>query len=339
MVLAEAGVEDGMAFINEYAGNNAGSQNWADTANADGWDINGNVYHVQRTPDPTLGCYDVWVTNNLNAISVCAVGTAAWNQQPITGPQVPSAAPGIATSGMDLGTIVRQVLVQTTNDPLFSVAHGLHRADQFERQQYLNADSFDSSDTNHSVWNTNLPYGVYSPALRKANSVLATDAGITNVSVPGNLSVYGSINTGPGGETNAQQNGSVGDMTWVPTPGIQAGHSQDDMNVTFQKVSLPPANPSQIGPITSRYSLSNTGYYEDSENGGLDHSVAITAPNVVLYLVNGLAIWPWQLRTAGQWQRSRQCQLQPSRHHGHQWQQHDPLRRRKRSTWAPAATS
>jgi hypothetical protein len=215
------------------------------------------------------------------------VGTAFWNQEPVNGPQPPSTAPITATSGTDLSNIVRQVLVQTTNDPLFCVAMGCTGSINLNGYS-LNADGFDSSDTNYSVWNTNLQSGVYSFALRKANSVLATDAGITNVGNPGNLLVYGSINTGPGGETNAQQFGSVGDMTWVPTPGIQPGHEQDDMIVTFQNVSLPTMTPSQIGPINHQQPFPYTGYYEDSENGGLDHSIVIAAPNVSLYLVNGL---------------------------------------------------
>jgi hypothetical protein len=289
MVLAEAGIEDGMAFINKYAGNYGSSQNWADTAAADGWQpINGNVYYVRRTPDATLGCYDVWVTNNANSITVCSVGSAFWNQQPVTGPQIPSSAPGIATSGSDNGAIVRQVLVQTTNDPLFSVAAGCTGAINLNGYT-LNADSFDSGDTNHSVWNSNLQYWVYSPALHKSDGVVATDDAITNVGSPGNTLIYGSVITGPGGETNIAQNGSVGDTNWVPTPGIQPGHSQDDMNVIFQNVLLPPENWSQLGPNGGLGPISPPGgYSEYSGSSGLMHSLLVTAPNVVLYLVNGV---------------------------------------------------
>jgi hypothetical protein len=284
MVLAEAGIEDGMSFINKYAGNyDAGSTNWADTAVADGWtNINGNVYHTQRTPDATLGCYDVWVTNYGNTISVCAVGTATWNQQPVTGPQVPSSTPVHATPGMDLSNIVRQVLVQTTNDPLFSVAFGCTGPINLNGNN-LNTDSFDSSDTN-------LSNGLYNQAMRKANSVLATDAGITNVGAP--TLIYGSINTGPGGETNVQPNGSVGDMTWMSTTmGIQPGHAQDDMNMTFQNVMLPQTNwiplvPSE--PFTTPMTISNSGYYEVNGSYGLTHSLTIAASNVVLYLSTGV---------------------------------------------------
>src|SRR6202041_1132478 len=106
----------------------------------------------------------------INSVSVCAVGSAYWNQQPVTGPQAPSAAPGIATSGTGtaLGAIVRQVLGQTPNDPLFSVAMASTGAINLNGYS-LSADSFDSEDPNHSFWNGSLGYGFYDPNVRKAD--------------------------------------------------------------------------------------------------------------------------------------------------------------------------
>lgn len=182
-------------------------------------------------------------------------------------------------------------------------------------------DSFNSADPNHSVWQTGMtyhgmPYGVYSDSLsynsnslpsRTANFWLATDGQIINV---GTANIYGYVDTAPGGTANIGADGSVGDLNWVyDEPGIEPGHVEDNMNVSFSSRNLPvpvtasqtnwwpiptaPGGSTNIGGVT--YSLlitnqlanSNFVYYSI---GQLTQNIFIDASNVVLYLTNGMGL-------------------------------------------------
>ena len=83
-------------------------------------------------------------------------------------------------------------------------------------------DSLDSTDPLYSDWATNPTFGAYDPAKRKAKADGIVVAGDMILDVPNGVQVYGSVDTGPGGVTNIQQNGSVGDLTWAQ-PGISTG--------------------------------------------------------------------------------------------------------------------
>lgn len=113
-------------------------------------------------------------------------------------------------------------------------------------------DSFDSSDTNHSIWQTNLffrgmNYGIWSNSLSyntnslpslTANFHAAATANLIDV---GYAKIYGYIDAAPGGVYNISHAGSVGDLNWVHsgTLGLQPGHFRDDMNMTFTSLPLP----------------------------------------------------------------------------------------------------
>jgi Immunoglobulin domain len=177
-------------------------------------------------------------------------------------------------------------------------------------------DSFDSSDPTKSVWQTNRSYngqyyGTYTSPLRTADATVGTDGSIVNV---GNALIYGSVDTAPGGAVALQRNGSVGDVAWVPTAGIEPGHQYDDMNVVFSDVVLPPpANPYYPTWLSPTYysagtNIGGTIYYYMITNitglsGALTNkiyyilnpfvgqaSIFINASNVVLYLTNGISM-------------------------------------------------
>ena len=113
-------------------------------------------------------------------------------------------------------------------------------------------DSFNSTDPNHSIWQTGMtyhgmPYGVYSDSLsynsnslpsRTADFTVATDGSLINA---GNANIYGYVNTAPGGNAQIAAYGSVGDLNWVygGTFGIEPGHSADNMNADFLSTQLP----------------------------------------------------------------------------------------------------
>jgi hypothetical protein len=192
----------------------------------------------------------------------------------------------------------------------------------------ITLDSFNSADSNHSIWQTGMtyhgmPYGVYSDSLsynsnplpsRTSDFTLATDGSIINV---GDAQIYGFINTAPGGSASINRNGSVGDLNWVSSTntGIEQGHEEDDMDAVFVSESLPtpitasqttwwpvPAPPggTNIGGVTYLFLItnqpanSNFVYYSMGE---LDQNIFIDASNVVLYLTNGLSFHVYNLFT------------------------------------------
>lgn len=107
MVMAEAGVDDALAFINQNANGAVGTLgNWPSSASADGWSVLSNssptVYYVSgRSPDSSLGSYTVYITNTVSASNgpaILSIGTARWNGDMAT---------------LNAGNTTRKILVTT----------------------------------------------------------------------------------------------------------------------------------------------------------------------------------------------------------------------------------
>ena len=122
---------------------------------------------------------------------------------------------------------------------------------------YNTFDSFDSSINTYSLWHSNFwfqghNFGTYTNTLRNDQVVLGADGNITSIS--GGCSVYGYLDTGPGGTNNFNgHNNSVGDLGWIGSNpqnplniGIEPGHLLTNMNIVFSDVVLPT-------PINSLY--------------------------------------------------------------------------------------
>jgi hypothetical protein len=314
LVLAEAGVEDAFAFINKNVGQTGNITNWSATATADGWSTlintasNQVFYLAARTPDTNLGYYSIYITNNpsgTNGPSILSIGTAYWSSN--SGPKVGDSNVVVSFKG----NTVRKVLVQTSGSSQVGSGVIAYAGMDFKGNNVA-IDSFNSSQSNHSIWQTawlyqGKPYGYWAPSLslnsnvvpcRTANVTVATDGSIINV---GNANIAGYAATAPGGTVSLNHNGSVGDLDWAYTHlGIQSGHSKDDMNKTFFSYSLPtpgswlpvPAVSTNIGGVTYAYMITNrTGssglvYYAMNSLGS---SIFINASNVVLFLTNGLS--------------------------------------------------
>lgn len=251
MVMAEAGVEDGLAFINQNVNGPIGTLgDWTGNAAANGWSVvsnsDGNVYYVSgRSPDSSLGFYTVYVTNNVsttNGPTILSIGTSYFHGN---------------MSSLVAGNTSRKILVTTSGYSQGSLGVIAYAGMDFKGNN-VTMDSFDSSDPNHSIWQTGMTYhgahyGLYSDSLsydtndlpsRTANVMVATDGNILNV---GNANVYGYVDTAPGGNVQIKSNGSVGDLNWVHNgmSGVENGHSRDDMNATFPAKRLP--NPTTNG--------------------------------------------------------------------------------------------
>jgi hypothetical protein len=181
--------------------------------------------------------------------------------------------------------------VQTYYNPLFSGA--MTALTNISLASGTLIDSFDSMDPAHSDWNTNWGYGTYNPALRKDNGNVSSDSDINAaVSTGQNGKIYGHVNTGPGGGITLGNNASVGDLAYVNagTQGIEIGYQNDDMNTTFNDVSLPPPFP--ISATTpSTISASGNVQYSGTLNNDLTIQGAGDPPapiNVNLYLPAGI---------------------------------------------------
>lgn len=321
MVMAEAGMEDALAFINQNANGAVGTLgDWPSAASANGWNVvsntGGNVYYVSgRSPDPSLGSYTVYITNNVgttNGPTILSIGKSYWN--------------GNATTMLQAGNTTRKILVTTSGYSQGSEGIIAYAGMDFKGNN-VTMDSFDSSDPNHSIWQSGMtyhgtPYGIYSDTLsyvsnsfpsRTANVTVATDGNIIDV---GNANIYGYVDTAPGGSASVNANGEVGDLNWVynglksgppPNPNIESGHERDDMNASFPSKQLPnptnnlwqtnwltiPTPPSgtviniggtwtNIGGIWSiaggtRYTNTGSGYTLPSPGGGsASYSMVIT---------------------------------------------------------------
>ena len=152
----------------------------------------------------------------------------------------------------------RTVRVKTQASSLFN--RGLVSKSQITLNGQGLVDSFDSTDP---LYSTN---GLYTATKRKAGGSVASNAGVVNIVLTGNSTLYGSLATGPGGSIGIGPNGKVGDLTWMADgtkSGIQPGAFKDDMNVAFPDVTAPFASGSPMGGSAGyQYVASSSGNYQ-----------------------------------------------------------------------------
>ena len=238
MVVAEAGVEDGLQLVNQYVGTSGGD--WSTTYSANGWTRpgGGDTYQLTRYMDNARTTYyQVSITNINYAPIIHSVGY-------VPGPSWVAGTPPMS----------RTVEVSTKIDAMFNVCMAALGAIDLKGNG-IATDSFDSSDPNYSTNGFyNLPGLPSPPPWRKAGGDVVTDNTITNsVLNVGNADIAGHINTGPNGSIAIGPNGSVGDLAWVSSSfGIELGWSGNDLNVVFKDVVLPavfwsPATGNRIG--------------------------------------------------------------------------------------------
>lgn len=279
LILAEAGIEDGLMLINKNSGTTTPRTAWAGTANSDNWTaIAANVYHVQRSLNSNT--YEVYITNNANGRpTIRAVGTK-WQQ-------------GIGGTN----AIRRAILVTTVPGSMFQ--GGLIAKDGISIGGNIVIDSFNSQNPNLS---TN---GMYHPSLRNDGGNVATTISnvVAAVTVGGSVEIYGKIFTGPGEKIKVNGGGvSVGSESWVDGggSGIESGWSQDDLNVF-----IPDAPPAPTGglPLPSKqinlmqgtnYSnsyLLTTGNYQANSSVSLTSTDKIlVSGHVKMYFANSFSM-------------------------------------------------
>jgi hypothetical protein len=257
--VAEAGVEEGLALVNKNAYDVVSITNWWLTATNDGWANIANytagtntfqVYSLSRTLPNNSGSYVVYVTNMTGSGSTFGIPTIL-SIGTVRNESVPS--------------VSRSILVQTAAVSLGGNG-GVVSQDGISANGNVEFDSWDSSSTLHSYWQSNTlfranyfnsgtGYGLWSNTLsyvsnsypsRTAQINIFTDSNV--VDLVGNITVAGYLQTGPNGTESVGGNCSVGDLAWCFGPtgngsgaqsGLEPGHWEQDANQNFYSYPLP----------------------------------------------------------------------------------------------------
>jgi hypothetical protein len=283
MTLTEAGVEDALAFMNKYEGNFTMVTNWSSDASAyeDHWTKNGSTFTMHRVINAAGDYYDVTIDNsNPGSPAITSAGKALLTTAAARSPFMLAAA---GLTGGSTPTLSRKVLVKTVYSALFPGAITTYTNIDLNGNN-VRVDSFDSTLTNASIWNSSLGYGTYDVSIARANGNVATDSSIIGAISIGQANIYGHVDTGPGGTATVGNNGYAGPLPQSGS-GIQPGYSSDDMNMVFPPVTLPSGAGSWQG--VSGNSITSSGSYAVYS---INNSFTINAPYVSLYVYSGISL-------------------------------------------------
>ncbi len=138
--------------------------------------------------------------------------------------------------------ISRTIQVKTVGGALY--ARGLVAKGSIGWNGSILSDSFDSKNPAYSTG------GLYDSAKRHDSGSIGSVQG--NIDVGANGTVYGTAGTGPTGVITTGPHGAVGDASYIAGggTGIQTGHSQNDLNVSFPDATV---------PFTSGYTIPGGG--------------------------------------------------------------------------------
>lgn len=221
MPVLEAGIEEGLAHLNQNGVTNLFSQGWQNQY--------GMAVMNRNLGD---GRYVVSIISNTSPIIECT----GYMRAPMAFAAAGYTLFADATRrGYTGGEVQRSVRVTANNGSLFSKGMVAKGSVDF-RGNNVSTDSFDSSDPNFSTngqWDSAKP--------RKDNGDVASNSGGLNIINAGNANIVGHVATGPGGTVGLGANGVVGSIAWVNggNSGIEAGRFSDDMNVSFPPVTAP----------------------------------------------------------------------------------------------------
>lgn len=273
--ITEAGIEDALAHINSDEG-------LSGVFASNGWtNASGGVYQTSRSI--TGGGYYNVTIETLNTFPVItSEGFAPYTFASAAMPMF-AAIDNSGTVNTTPKYLVRKVKVNTKFDGLLNAA--MAAKDRINlRGNNIASDSFDSSNPLYSTG------GLYDVTKRKDGGDIVTNSTLTNSFDIGNANIRGTVRTGPKGYPDIGPNGSVGDSGWVgaPTKGIQPGHFNDDMNVTFPDVTLPSVNfvtapvvNTNIGGIDYKYYLPSGNWQIDelTDSVYVDGDVTVYVPS------------------------------------------------------------
>ena len=285
MALTESGVEDALSFINKYEGNFTMVTNWSTAASAaeDNWTMNGTTYSMHRVINAKGDYYDVTIDNsNPSSPTITSAGQTGFSLGAVRSPLM------LAAVGVQLAAnttlINRKIQVQTIYSALFPGAISTITNIDLNGNN-VRVDSFDSTQTNASSWNTNLAYGTYNSAKARANGNVATDSIMSGAISVGQANIYGRLDTGPNGSPTIGSQGYVGPLPQNGS-GLQPGYVADDMNMMFPSVTLPNgAKGWQSVPANGIITASGSYYIL-----GINNGLTINAPYVTIFVDGNISL-------------------------------------------------
>jgi hypothetical protein len=203
--MCEAGVEEAMAHLNHVSTSNDFAIN--------GWKFSGGAYRKER--DLNNGTWFVAIDTNLPPL-ITAIGSL----------RMPFHRTAYVT---------RTIEVQTKFNQQFP--NGLLARGGITMGGNGRIDSFNSTNNNEST------DGQYDPDKATDHASIATVSQNPQDVYIGNVDIYGTIGTGPGGSVRVGPTGNVGSSDYIDSGGnggtIEEGHLTDDVNVYIPPAGLP----------------------------------------------------------------------------------------------------
>jgi len=204
--MCEAGIEEAMAHLNHVTTSNDFAVN--------GWKFQGGAYRKER--DLNNGTWFVAIDTNLPPI-ITAVGSL----------RMPFHRTAYVTRTVEVQTKFNQ---QFPNGMLAKGSITMNGAS-------ARVDSFNSTNKSEST------DGQYDPTKATDHASVATVSQSPGDVHIGNVDIYGSIGTGPGGTIILGPNGNVGSSEYNGDRSnggtVESGHSTDDVNVYIPPTSIP----------------------------------------------------------------------------------------------------
>jgi len=255
MVVAEAGIEEGQAFINKYAASSTNALTaWATTtsANSDSWNWGGattNVFSKTRTnifgpgTSYTIVITNVSSTNVMMKVTGRTPGPSFWSGQSVARAVLVNSV----VNGQGVGGLISKGNVTFSGAALI--------------------DSFSSLDPNHSH------NGQYNVTNREAHGDLLLVNG--NLNMSGSTHIFGMVFTGPSNTISMSGSITIGDTNWAS--GIEPGWTNNTANV------IVPDAPPKPGGVTWNALPAVTAFGTTNlyilNGGGLSSTNYYTIPN------------------------------------------------------------
>jgi hypothetical protein len=282
--IAEAGIEDGLAMVNDGAPQIIINQwAWTNNTSADGWSGPSNNKWTMTRYVSGSNYYTATIDISSGAPVVTSVGVVPYTSLPwkfsaLGQPMM--AAVGSQQSTLSTANLGRKIQALTVLNPLFNAAI-LTRSNLNLNGNNVTVDSFDSSSSLYST------LGQWDPLKRQANGDVATDSSVVGDVSLGNGNIYGHVYTGPGTAQSAVQigpNGAVGNVAWnTASSGIETGYWSGDFNLSIPDVQAPASGTTTLPSPTNGNVVLNGGTYTISPttDPNISKPIIVMAPTIV----------------------------------------------------------